>query len=109
MNYRSFMERIGSKSGKRSKSGQNFARCTGTHTGVYRYTYRGVPVHPNRMQGVPVHVQRCTGTPHQKQTCTGTCSGCTDTCSGCTGTCVPKRPRMLCFCIIKPNSCTDSL
>ena len=38
MNYRSCMERIGSKSGKRSKSGQNFIRCTGTCTGVYRYT-----------------------------------------------------------------------
>ena len=67
MNYRSCMERIGSKSGKRSKSGQNFARCTGTCTGVYRYTpterkvyrymYRGVLVHPTRMQHVPVHVQ----------------------------------------------------
>ena len=40
-------------------------------------------------QGVPVHVQGCTGTPHQKQTCTGTC--------------VPKMPRMLCFCVIKPE------
>ena len=29
MNYRSCMERIGSKSGKRSKSGQNFAWCCG--------------------------------------------------------------------------------
>ena len=67
MNYRSCMERIGSNSGKRSKSGQNFARCTGTFTGVYRYTpiehkvyrymYKGVPVHPTRSKHVPVHVQ----------------------------------------------------
>ena len=67
MNYRSCMERIGSNSGKRSKSGQNFARCTGTRTGVYRYTpiehkvyrymYKGVPVHPTRSKHVPVHVQ----------------------------------------------------
>ena len=38
MNYKSCMERIGSKSGKRNKSGQNFARCTGTCTGVYQHT-----------------------------------------------------------------------
>ena len=67
MNYRSCMERIGSKSGKRNKYGQNFARCTGTCTEVYRYTptelkvyrymYRGVPVHPTRSKHVPVHVQ----------------------------------------------------
>ena len=49
MNYRSCMERIGSKSGKRSKSG--------TERKVYRYMYRGVLVHPTRMQHVPVHVQ----------------------------------------------------
>ena len=81
------MKRIGSKSGKIEKSGQI-------------------------SKGVPVHVQGCTGTPHQRPKCTGTCSGCTGTpqqnarCTGtgpgCTGTCVPKMPRMLCFCIIKP-------
>ena len=39
---------------------------------------------------------RCTGTPHQKQKCTGIGLGCT-------GTCVPKMPRMLCFCVFKPE------
>ena len=65
--------------------------------------------------GVPVHVQGCTGTGHQRPTCTGTGPTCTDTCQhnatctgtgtgpGCTGTCEPKMPRMLCFCIIKPE------
>ena len=81
MNYRSCMERIGSKSGKNKKSGQNFGGCTGT--------------------------------PHQRPICTGTCPTCTGigsqnaTCTGtgpgCTGTCVPKMPRMLCFCVIKPE------
>ena len=65
------------------------------------------------LEGVPIHVQGCTGTPHQKATCTGTCPTCTGTCQqkatctgtgpGCTGTCEPKIPRMLCFCIIKPE------
>ena len=57
-------------------------------------------------EGVPVHVQGCTGTPHQRPTCTGTYqqnATCTGTCPGCTGTCVPQMPRMLCFCIIKPE------
>ena len=89
MNYRSFMERIGSKSGKRSKSGQKFARCTDTRTEVYRYTPTECKVYQYMYRGVPVK-------PHQKQTCTGTCSRCTSTC-------VPKMPRMLCFCIIKPE------
>ena len=31
--------------------------CTGTGKGVYRYRYRGVPVHPTRGQHVPVQVQ----------------------------------------------------
>ena len=38
MNYRSCMKLIGSKSGKNSKIWANFGRCTGTCTGVYRYT-----------------------------------------------------------------------
>ena len=64
-------------------------------------------------EGVPVNVQGCTGTPHQRPTCTGTgptytdtCqqkATCTGTCPGCTGTCEPKMPKMLCFCVIKPE------
>ena len=38
MNYRIFMKLIGSKSGKNSKLWANFGRCTGTCTGVHRYT-----------------------------------------------------------------------
>ena len=75
------MKLIGIKSGKRSKSGQNFGGCTGT--GHQRPT--------------------CTGT---GPTCTGTCqqnATCTGTGPGCTGTCEPQMPRMLCFCVIKPE------
>ena len=50
MNYRSGMERIGSKSDKKEAILGNFPR-------VYRYRYRGVPVHPIRDQPVPVQVQ----------------------------------------------------
>ena len=67
MNYRSCMKLIGSKSGKKKQICAIFGGCTGTCTGVYRYTpHRGqhvpvhiqhVPVHVNRMQHVPVHVQ----------------------------------------------------
>ena len=38
----------------------------------------------------------CTGTGHHRPTCTGTGPGCT-------GTCEPKMPRILCFCVIKPE------
>ena len=61
------MKRIGTKSGKRSKYGQNFRGYTGTCTGLYRYTpsrsqpvpvqVQVVPVHPNRMQPIPVQVR----------------------------------------------------
>ena len=61
------MKGIGIKSDKNRKIWENFARCTSTCTGVYRYTptegkvyrymYRGVPVHPTRSKHVPVHVQ----------------------------------------------------
>ena len=51
MNYRSCMKLIDIKSGKRSKSGQNFGGYTGTCTG------RGVPVQVTRGQHVPVQVQ----------------------------------------------------
>ena len=105
MNYRSCMERIGSKSGKIAKSGQ---------------ISEGVPVHVQGCTGTPHQRPKCTstysgctGTPHQKPTCTGTCptctgtcqqnATCTGTCSGCTGACVPKMLRMLCFCVIKPE------
>ena len=64
-------------------------------------------------EAVPVQVQGCTGTPCQKPTCTGTGQSCTGTpqknatCTGtgqrCTSTGVPKTPRMLYFCIIKPK------
>ena len=58
MNYRSCMMLIGIKSGKISKSGQNFGGggggwCTGTCTGVYRYRspeanmYRYMPTECN--------------------------------------------------------------
>ena len=70
---------------------------------VYRYRYKAVPI----------LVQGCTGTAHQRLTCTGTgptCTGtgqqnatCTGTGQRCTGTSVPKMPRMLCFCKIKPE------
>ena len=81
------MKRVGTKSGKRSKSGQNFRGCTGTSTGLYQYTpsrsqlvpiqVQAVPVHPNRMQPVPVQVR---GVP--VQVC-------------------PKCPDCVVFCVIK--------
>ena len=47
MNYRSGMERIGSKSDKKEAILGNFPR-------VHRYRYRGVSVHPTRDQPVSV-------------------------------------------------------
>ena len=54
MNYRSCMERIGSKSRKITNLG-------------------------NISEGVPVQVKGCTGTGHQRPTCTGTSWTCTGT------------------------------
>ena len=61
------MRRNGTKRGKNSNSGQFPEGCTGTSTGLYRYTLNRsqpipvqvqvVPVHPNRMQPVPVQVK----------------------------------------------------
>ena len=76
---------------KEAKSGQILVGVP-----VHVQGNRGVPVHPTSGKGVPVHVQGCTDTPHQKATCTGIGPGCT-------GTCEPKMPRMLCFCVIKPE------
>ena len=97
------------QSGKRSKSGQNLG---------------GVPVHVQGCTDTGHQRPTCTGTCptcvgtcQQNATCTGTGPGCTGTgpgctgtgpgCTGigpgCTGTCEPKMPRMLCFCVIKPE------
>ena len=86
MDYRSCMKLIGTKTCKRSKSGQ-------------------IP------EAVPVHVYGCIGTAQQNANCTGTSPSCTSipqqnaTCTGigqrCTGTSVPKMPILCSFCVIK--------
>ena len=81
MDYRSFMKLIGIKSGKNNKPGQIFGGCTGT--GHQRSTCTSTG-------------PTCTGTGQQNATCTGTGPRCT-------GTGEPKMPRMLCFCLIKPE------
>ena len=70
--------------------------CTGIGTGLYRYRYRDVPVHPHQK---PTYIDTgptFTGTPQQNATCTGIGQRCTDT-----G--VSKMPRMCSFCVIKPK------
>ena len=57
----------------------------GKFSKVYRYMYRGVPVHPTRMQHVPVHVQ---GVPVHV---------------------FPKCAECYVFVSLSPNSYTDSL
>ena len=62
--------------------------CTGTGTGVYRYT----PPEANSTGTGPT----CNGTCQQNATCTGTGPRCT-------GTCEPKMTRLCSFCVIKPK------
>ena len=86
MDYRSCMKLIGTKTCKRSKSGQI-------------------------LEDVPVQVHGCTGTAQQNANCTDIGPSCTGTpqqnatCIGtgqrCTGTGVPKMPRLCSFCVIK--------
>ena len=83
------MKSFGTKSGKKKQIWANFPK-------LYRYKYRVVPVHPQQKPTCTGIGPTCTGTPQQNATCTGTGQRCT-------GTSVPKMPRTLFFCKIKPK------